>query len=187
MIRALALLALLSTGAAAAETAPAPFPITLGGPFTLVDDSGATRTERAPGADVQLLFFGYAICEQICSAALPLMGAAADMLARDGIAAVPVMVTIDPERDAVGTMGAKLRLHHPEFVGLTGDAAALAATRDLFGVEIEVLFHDPAGAPVYAHGSHIYLLDGDGGFLTLVPPILAPDRVADIAARYVTR
>lgn len=186
MIR-VALVAALLAGAAEAEGQAAPFPIALGGAFTLVDDDGLARSEAAPDADLQLLFFGYANCEQICSAALPLMGAAADMLARDGIAAVPVMVTVDPERDRPGTMGAKLTPHHPAFEGLTGTGDALQSVYDLFAVEKEVLFHEPDGAPVYAHGSHIYVLDGAGEVLTLVPPILAPERVAEIASSYVAR
>ncbi|SFD57104.1 SCO family protein [Roseivivax sediminis] len=177
-----AALVVLTLGTARAET---PFPIALGGSFTLTDDNGAARTEAAEGADLQLLFFGYANCEQICSAALPLMGGAVDRLTEAGLAAVPVMVTVDPGRDRVGTMSATLAAHHPAFVGLTGTEAELQSVYDLFGVEKEILFRDPAGAPVYAHGSHIYLLDGAGRFLTLLPPILAPERLAEIAQGYI--
>ncbi|ETX11676.1 hypothetical protein OCH239_20020 [Roseivivax halodurans JCM 10272] len=186
MIRAGFITALLA-GAAAAEERILPFPIALGGAFSLVDDAGEARSEAAPDADLQLLFFGYASCQQICSAALPLMGAAAEELAADGITAVPVMVTVDPERDRPGTMGAKLTAHHPAFEGLTGTGEELQAVYDLFAVEKEVLFREPDGAPVYAHGSHIYVLDGAGAVLTLVPPILEPERIAEIAASYVVR
>ncbi|QFS84042.1 hypothetical protein FIU97_14905 [Roseivivax sp. THAF40] len=180
----------LAAGGAGAETpAPAglPFPIALGGPFTLTDQSGAPRTEAAPEADLQLLFFGYANCRSICAVALPTMAAATDMLVEQGFEARPVMITVDPDHDTVATIGPPLHNHHPDFEGLTGMPAELQPVYDLFAVEHEVLFTEPSGQPVYAHGSHIYLLDGTGAFLTLVPPILGPERIAEIAARYVVR
>ncbi|MBC7156056.1 MAG: SCO family protein, partial [Rhodobacteraceae bacterium] len=45
-------------------------------------------------------------------------------------------------------------------------------------------FEDPEYGPVYAHGSHVYLLDPAGEVLTLLPPILGPARMAEIAAGY---
>ncbi|MCE0505313.1 SCO family protein [Roseivivax sp. GX 12232] len=168
-------------------TPPAPFPLALGGPFALTDQTGTRRTERAPGADLQLLFFGYANCEAICSVALPRMGGAVTALAEDGLTARPVMITVDPARDRVETIGPPLTRHHPAFLGLTGSPEELAAVYKAFGVEAEVLFHDPGGHPVYAHGSHIFLLDGAGKVLTLVPPILSAERLAEIAQSYLPR
>lgn len=177
--------AFMASGAAA--DTPAPFPIALGGPFTLTDQSGATRTEAAPEADLQLVFFGYANCRSICAVALPTMAAATDALVAQGLNARPVMITVDPDHDTVATIGPPLHDHHPDFEGLTGTLAELQPVYDLFAVEHEVLFTEPSGQPVYAHGSHIYLLDGTGDFLTLVPPILGPERIAEIAASYVAR
>lgn len=172
------------THAAAPVPAPdaLPFPIRLGGPFTLTDQHGATRTQADPAGRLQLLFFGYANCQSICSAALPVMADAVDLLAARGVDAVPVMVTVDPDRDTPDAMADALAQLHPAFVGLTGDAGTLAAVYRQFAVESEVVFEDPELGPVYAHGSQIFLLDGDGGFLTLLPPILSADRIADIAA-----
>ena len=47
-----------------------------------------------------------------------------------------------------------------------------------------MVFEDPEYGPVFAHGSHIYLLDADGTLLTLLPPILSPERVVEIVAGY---
>lgn len=171
-----------------AATAPAPaglpFPIKLGGAFSLTDQWGAVRTEADPEGRMQLLFFGYANCEAICSVALPLMAETTDQLRQAGLEVQPVMVTVDPKRDTVAAMGPALAKHHADFIGLTGSEAALTAVYDLFAVEKSVVFEDPIAGPVYAHGSHIYLLDGDGTFLTLLPPILSQDRVAEIVAAY---
>ena len=159
-------------------------PFRLGGAFRLTDQHGAPRSEADPEGRLQLLFFGYANCPSICSVALPTMAAAVDLLAAEGIEAVPVMITVDPARDTPAAMGPPLAAIHPGFVGLTGDAAALAAVQRLFQVESKVVFTDPERGPIFAHGSHVYLLDGRGKVLTLMPPILTPERTAEIVASY---
>jgi len=169
---------------AAPLTVGLPLPLNIGGPFRLTDQHGLTRTEAHPAGQMQLLFFGYANCEQICSAVLPQMaGITAGLLAR-GVAITPVMITVDPVRDTTATMTTALAKISQDFIGLTGDAAALQTAYDLFAVESEQLFIDPQTGPVYAHGSFMYLLDGEGGFLTLIPPILSDDRAMDIIAGY---
>ncbi|MEO0829200.1 MAG: SCO family protein [Pseudomonadota bacterium] len=161
-----------------------PFPVKLGGPFTLTDHTGTRRSEADPNGRMQLLFFGYANCEAICSVALPLMAEVTDTLREAGVDVQPVMVTVDPERDTSEAMGPALAKHHEDFVGLTGTEAELAAVYDLYAVEKTIVFEDPLLGPIYAHGSHVYLLDAEGKFLTLLPPILSADRVAEIAAAY---
>ena len=161
-----------------------PFPVNIGGSFTLVDQFGQTRTEVDPQGRAQLVFFGYANCLNICSAALPLMAEVVDVLAAEGIEVTPVMITVAPDQDRVETMGAPLAEIHPDFIGLTGDLAALQEAYDAFSVEVTPLFQDPENGWVYAHGSFVHLLDASGEMLTLLPPILDVDRAAKIARGY---
>ncbi len=179
---AFALITALLAGAATAQ----PLPFDLGGPFTLIDQDGEIRTEVDPDGQMQLLFFGYANCQEICSAALPLMGAVSDVLADDGIAVRPVMITVDPDRDTVETMGPALHAIHPDFVGLTGTEEALEAAYAEFGIEVELLFTDPAGGGVYSHGGLMFLLDGDGAVQTILPPVLPEAQVVEIIRGYAT-
>ncbi len=161
-----------------------PFPVNIGGSFTLVDQFGQTRTEVDPQGRAQLVFFGYANCLNICSAALPLMAEVVDVLAAEGIEVTPVMITVAPDQDRVETMGAPLAEIHPDFIGLTGDQTALQEAYDAFSVEVTPLFQDPENGWVYAHGSFVHLLDASGEMLTLLPPILDVDRAAKIARGY---
>lgn len=171
-----------------ATTRPAtqslPLPFNLGGAFRLMDQHGAVRTEADPEGKLQLLFFGYANCQQICSVALPQMANIATGLAAQGVAITPVLITVDPARDTADAMVAPLARLHPDFVGLTGDDAALALAYSLFSVESAFVFEDPASGPVFAHGSFLYLLDGQGKFLTVLPPILSDARMMEIIAGY---
>lgn len=167
---------------ALAET---PFGGAIGGPFDLVDHHGVPRSEADPQGRPQLVFFGYANCEGICSHVLPTLGGLTDHLANEGLAVTPLMITIDPELDTVDALGPALAGVHPALLGLTGSKAALARARKAYQVEIETLFEDPYGQPVYAHGSFIYLVDASGEVLTLLPPILGVERMSEIVHSYV--
>lgn len=156
----------------------------LGGAFVLTDNHGDTRTEVDPDGHHQLLFFGYANCQEICSAVFPTMASIVDIITAQGGDLRPVLVTVDPERDTVDTMSEALHVHHADFVGLTGDAAALQVAYDAYSVEFEELFVDPFYGTVFSHGSFIYLLDGDGAVLTLLPPVLGPEMMAQIISGY---
>ena len=156
----------------------------LGGAFELLDQTGSVRTEVDPNGHHQLVFFGYANCLNICSAALPLMATTTDLVEEAGGALTPVMVTVDPERDTPDAMAEALGLFHPNFVGLTGSTEALQVAYDAYEVEFEELFVDPFYGTVFAHGSFIYLLDGEGQVLTLLPPILGPEMMAEIVSGY---
>ena len=170
--------------AALPALAQSPFPVNIGGPYELVDQFGQTRTEADPKGHAQLVFFGYANCLNICSAAMPLMAEVVDKLAADGIEVTPVMITVAPDQDQVDTMGAPLAEIHPDFIGLTGDESALQAAYDAFSVEVMPLFEDPEYGWIYSHGSFVHLLDGDGETLTLLPPILDVEQATKIARGY---
>jgi protein SCO1/2 len=182
LIRGLVFAACVAAGPPVA--AESPFGGAIGGPYDLVDQRGAPRSAADPDGRAQLLFFGYANCDGICSHVLPAMGELTRLLAVRGVAVTPVMITIDPEHDTPSLLGEALPDFHPDFIGLTGDGPALAAARDAFQVEIETIFEDPAGQPVLAHGSFVYLLDGSGEVLTLMPPVLGIDRMAEIVLGY---
>ncbi len=175
-----ALLASGLAGPAFAQPMGASLPFALGGAFTLIDQYGHERSEADPAGRPQLLFFGYAACEQICSVALPMMAASVAALAEEGLAVTPVMITVDPARDTPEVLAGRLGEVHPDFVGLTGSEAALDRVYAAFGIEVEPVYVDPFLGDVFAHGSFVYLLDGQGRFLTLFPPVLAPERVAQI-------
>lgn len=161
-----------------------PFPADLGGAFTLTDQTGAKRTEADPDGRMQLFFFGYANCQSICTAALPRMAQIADIAAEAGLPVRPVLITVDPERDTPEGMVEPLAKLSPEMIGLTGSAEELAKVRDLFQVETEFVFDDPEYGRVYSHGSLIYLMDPRGELLTVIMPIVSPDRGAEIVAKY---
>lgn len=176
-----------------AEQTPAPaippntlgFPDIKGGDFKLLDHSGSVRTSRSPKGRFQLVFFGYANCKGICSVALPRLAEAVRLLEARNHIVTPLLITVDPERDTVHNMKPAVRALHPRMVGLTGSEAQLEVAYKAFQVEKKVAFIDPKEGPVFTHGSFIYLLAPDGKFKTLFPPILGPERIAEIVRKYI--
>ena len=169
---------------AGAPTPALPFPVDITARFALTDQDGNAVTERDFAGRPMAVFFGYANCEAICSVALPRMGAALDILGEKGAAIAPLMITVDPRRDTVATMGPALAKFHPRLRGLTGSDEALAAARAAFQVDTADGLTDADGNPVYSHGSFIYLIGADGKVRTVLPPILGPERMAEIIGSY---
>ena len=179
-------LALVTTALVAGPAfAEAPFPFEVGGTFELVDQSGNARSQKDPDGNAQLLFFGYANCPSICSAALPTMAQVVDELGSTGLDVTPVMITIAPEQDRIDTIGGPLEKIHPRFIGLTGNPQSLQAAYNAFSIEFEPLFEDPEYGWIYAHGSFIYVLDSDGAVLALLPPTISADQAAGVVRTHV--
>lgn len=159
-------------------------PWKLGGAFELVDHTGKTRTQTDPDGRMQLVFFGYANCPGICSAALPMMVDAAELVKQRGIPVSPIMITIDPELDTPKTIGPALAEISTDLIGLTGNPEALSKAYRAFQITFEKVMDHPEYGPIYAHSSHIFLLDADGKVLTLIPPVLPAEQFADIVMKY---
>ena len=173
------------TGAAVGSPTPSlPFPVEIEAKFALIDQQGQPVTEKDFRGKAMAIFFGYANCEAICSVALPRLGQALDLLNDEADKLSPLLITVDPERDTPDNMGPALAKWHPKLRGLTGSETALADARSAFQVETSLVGEDPEGNPIYAHGSFIYLIGSDGKVLTLLPPILGPERMAEIIKSY---
>ncbi len=161
-----------------------PFPVDITAEFALTDHTGRQVTHRDYAGKTMAIFFGYANCQAICSVAMPRQGAALDLMGDKAGAVAPLLITVDPERDRVDNMGPALAKWHRRLIGLTGSEDALATARAAFQVERKFITNDPEGGPIYAHGSFIYLVGPDGKVLTLMPPILGPERMAEVIASY---
>jgi protein SCO1/2 len=169
------------SAAPAAESrgsAPAPLPLDIGGSFTLVDHTGRAVTDADFRGDYLLVFFGYANCTGICPTGLRAMTAAVDLLGSAGARVQPLLITVDPESDTPETLGPAVARIHPRLIGLTGTPEALAAARRVYRTSARPVGTSWQGTKLFEHGSFIYLMGPDGGFLTLFPPVMPSDDMA---------
>ena len=83
----------------------------VGGPFELTDQDGNTVTDQTYQGKLKLIYFGFTFCPDACPTALGVMSAALDKLDVAAERVVPILITVDPERDTpAGAEGLRLQL-----------------------------------------------------------------------------
>ena len=98
--------------------------VSIGGPFELVDQHGATRTDEDFRGSYMLMYFGFTYCPDTCpTALLKITNALEELAALDAAKAervVPVFISVDPERDTPEALRSYAENFHPRLVALTG-------------------------------------------------------------------
>ena len=106
----------------------------IGGPFTLVDETGAEVSSDQVIDGPTLVYFGYTFCPDVCPLDAARNAQAVDLLAERGIDVDPVFITIDPARDTPQVLAEFTGYMHPEMLGLTGTEAQVAAAARAYRV-----------------------------------------------------
>ncbi len=140
----------------------------IGGPFTLVDHTGKTVTEADFRGRFMLVFFGFTYCPDACPTALTTMADALDIIGPAADRIVPVLITVDPERDTPEQLNMYVRHFHPSLVGLTGSAEQVAAAAKAFRVYYANVTEEGKEEGDYEmdHTSNVYLMGPNGKFRT---------------------
>lgn len=152
----------------------------VGGPFALIDHTGAARTEQDFRGKLLLVYFGFTYCPDVCPADLQNIGLALDQLGAVGDRVQPLFVTLDPERDTPAHLAEYVPTFHPRLIGLTGDAAAIRAAADAYKVYYAKVTNDGDNDYTVDHTAFIYLMGPDGKYLGFFPPGTAPERIAEM-------
>lgn len=139
----------------------------IGGPFSLVDQTGSRVTEADFAGQSKLMYFGYTYCPDMCPLGLATIAAAYDQLRPEERArVVPIFVTIDPERDTVAAIADYVDLFHPAMVGLTGAPDETDAAARAYRVYYRKAESESATDYLVDHSTFIYLMDGDNHYVS---------------------
>lgn len=150
----------------------------IGGPFELVDHTGATVTDADFRGRLMLVYFGYTWCPDVCPTELQNMSAALDLLGDDAAEVAPIFITVDPERDTPEVMADYRQHFHPSLVALTGSPAQVAAAAKTYRIFYGKVPTERPGEYLMDHSSFVYLMDRKGGYLTHFAPNTAPEAMA---------
>jgi len=168
-------------GASVAESA-APSGVSIGGPFTLIDQHGATRHAEDFRGKLMLIYFGYTYCPDVCPTELQTMSDALDKLGAAGEAVQPIFITVDPDRDTAEQHKNYAENFHPRLLALTGSAAQIAEAARAYKV-----FYQPVkrgdGEYLVDHSSIVYLMGRDGRYLAHFGGNLTADQMAAAIAK----
>jgi protein SCO1 len=136
-----------------------------GGPFSLVDGTGAIITDQTFRGRWELVFFGYTYCPDLCPTTLSTIADALHELGPLAAQIQPIFVTVDPRRDTPEIVGAYVKNFDPRIVGLTGSPEAIAAMTAEYKVYYAV--HKTGDGPddyLMDHSGFVYLMNPEGKF-----------------------
>jgi protein SCO1/2 len=152
----------------------------VGGPFALVTQDGGPMTDQDLLGHHALVYFGYTYCPDICPTTLQAVADALDMVPPAVERAIlPVMITVDPDRDSPEKMGDYVSLFHPRMVGLTGDRAHVQQAMESYGIVSERVENTPNGYDM-DHVALLFLMGPDGKLESFFTPDVT---AADLARR----
>jgi protein SCO1/2 len=162
----------------------------IGGPFTLTDETGATVTERDVITGPTLIYFGYTFCPDVCPLDNARNAEAVDVLEEMGFEVTPVMISFDPKRDTPEVLRDFTDNLHPRMLGLTGTEEQIRAASQAYKTYSKV--RDPAEEYyLFDHSTFTYLMrpgaDGTPRFVDFFRNDETADDMAERVGCFLTR
>jgi protein SCO1/2 len=156
----------------------------IGGPFTLIDETGKTVTEADVLTQPALVYFGYTFCPDVCPLDAARNAEAVDILAQLGHEVLPVFITIDPERDTPEVLADYTDYLHPNMLGLTGSPEQVKAASQAYRTyykkqESEDEFY------LMDHTALTYLMLPDAGFVEFFKRDATSEQIANTASCFI--
>lgn len=150
----------------------------IGGPFTLMDQTGKTVTDKDVLKRPSLVYFGYTFCPDVCPLDAQRNADAVDILAKKGMDVTPVFITIDPARDTPKVLADWTSAISPKMIGLTGTAEQVKAASVAYKTYYKQL---PSEDENYMmdHTIYTYLMLPDAGFVEFFDRDITADQLAD--------
>lgn len=151
----------------------------IGGPFTLTDHEGNRVTEKSYAGKIQLVFFGFTYCPDVCPTTLNDIAGLLEQLGDRVQDVQPLFITVDPERDTVDLLASYVTHFHPSIVGLTGTPEEIAQAARAFRVYYRKAPGTAEDNYSMEHTASTYVMDRQGRFRgTLDPHEPADTRLA---------
>jgi cytochrome oxidase Cu insertion factor (SCO1/SenC/PrrC family) len=159
---------------------------TVGGPFTLTDQTGRTRSDSEFRGKLMVVYFGYTYCPDVCPADLMAITQALDALGPAAEGIQPVFITVDPERDT-RVLADYVAAFHPSLVGLTGSPEEVRKVANSYKAFYVKVPDERSGEYSIDHAGVIYLMDRNGEYLGFMPPQTSPDRLTEVLRKYLAK
>lgn len=156
----------------------------IGGPFTLVDQTGATVTDKQVLATPSLVYFGYTFCPDVCPLDNARNAEVADLLQEKGLQVTPVFITVDPARDTPDVMAEYAAAIHPRMIALTGTADQVKQASLAYKTYFK---QQPAEDEFYLmdHSTFTYLMLPNLGFVEFFDRDTPAEKMAEQTACFI--
>jgi protein SCO1/2 len=151
----------------------------VGGPFTLTDHTGRSRSSTDFAGRLLLVYFGYTMCADVCPSDLHEIVQLLRRLRPGAEKLQTVFITLDPKRDTPQRLTSYLGAFDASIVGLTGTEAQIRKVADAYLVSYRKV---PAKGGGYGidHASFTYLMDQRGEYVGYFPPGTTAGRMFEV-------
>ena len=156
----------------------------IGGPFTLVSETGETVTDADVITKPSLIYFGYTFCPDVCPLDTVRNADAVDILAEQGVDTQPIFISVDPERDTPQVVDDFTANIHPDMLGLTGSPEQVKAASEAYKTYYRA---QDSGDEFYLvdHSTFTYLVLPEHGFVEFFRRDASPEEMATRTACFI--
>lgn len=134
------------------------------GDFALLDHTGKPFSRAQLMGRWTLIFFGFSHCPDICPTTLvELAELKSQLVDTEAETTQMIMVSVDPARDTPERLAEYVPYFHPEFLGITGDFAAILS----FAQRLNAPFRkvsEPNNAYQMEHSANVVLMNPRGDY-----------------------
>ncbi|MEM1272598.1 MAG: SCO family protein [Pseudomonadota bacterium] len=156
----------------------------VGGPFELVSETGETVTDETLITEPTLVYFGYTFCPDVCPFDAVRNADAAALLVDRGMSALPIFISVDPQRDTPEQLSIFTDNIYERMIGLTGSREqiddAVSAYRAYYNI-------NDTGDEYYLidHTAFTYLVLPEHGFVDFFRREATAEQIADRTACFI--
>ncbi|WP_273456645.1 SCO family protein [Nevskia ramosa] len=147
-------------------------------PFVLTSATGAPFTNADLAHHWTLVFAGFTFCPDVCPTTLAELKAVQARLGDDAAKVRILFLSVDPGRDTPEKIASYLKFFSPDFLGATGDDAAL----ETLGKNLGYVYAKVPGATPNSytvdHSTALILINPQGQVAGYLTPPFKPDAMA---------
>lgn len=148
----------------------------VGGPFTLLDQTGKKRSLAEFKGKVVLIYFGYMSCPDICPTDLINLAGLLKRLGKESEQVQAIFITLDPARDTPELIGKYVQYFDKRILGLRGteqQTKEVATKYKTFYEKVSL----KSNQYVIDHTAFVYIMNRAGKYLAFFPPGTSPERM----------
>jgi len=149
--------------------------------YLMMDQFGRSVSNESFRGKLQVIYFGYTYCPDICPTSLAVMAQALNLLGEDADQIQPIFITVDPQRDTPALLAEYVAYFHPRMLGLSARPEVTQRIAELFRARYEIVPAEDGDSRRYTvdHTASLFVLGRNGEFLTKFAHGLPARDVAD--------
>lgn len=159
----------------------------IGGPLSLVSETGEQVTDADMFQKPTLLYFGYTYCPDVCPLDNMRNADAQVLLTEQGYDVATAFISVDPERDTPEFLRDFTDTFHPDMIGYTGTPEQIKAASQAYKTYYRKRVDGDPEYYLIDHSTFTYLVFPGVGFVDFFRRDETPAQMADRVACFIDR